>query len=59
MGRGRVAAGRASQRRRDVGFAVASGVVLAVYNNVAGKLPWHRRRYTLLNVCATGAALAA
>ena len=22
-------------------------------------LPWHRRRYTLLNVCATGAALAA
>jgi len=59
VGRGRVAAGRVSQRRRDVGFAVASGVVLAVYNNVAGKLPWHRRRYTLLNVCATGAALAA
>jgi membrane protease YdiL (CAAX protease family) len=42
-----------------VGFAVASCAVLAAYNNVAGMLPWHRRRYTLLNVCATGAALAA
>jgi membrane protease YdiL (CAAX protease family) len=42
-----------------VGFAVASCVVLAAYNNVAGLLPWHRRRYTLLNVCATGTALAA
>ena len=42
-----------------MGFAVASCVVLAAYNNVAGMLPWHRRRYTLLNVCATGAALAA
>jgi membrane protease YdiL (CAAX protease family) len=52
MGRGRAA-------RRDVGFAVASCVVLAAYNNLAGMLPWHRRRYTLLNVGATGAALAA
>jgi uncharacterized protein len=68
MSRGRAAAGqdgrpdpvgRASQRQRDVGFAVASCVVLAVYNNVSGMLSWHRRRYTLLNVCATGAALAA
>jgi membrane protease YdiL (CAAX protease family) len=42
-----------------VGFAVASCVVLAAYNNVAGMLPWHGRRYTLLNVCATGAAVAA
>ena len=42
-----------------MGFAVASCAVLAVYNNAAGMLPWHRRRYTLLNVCATGAALAA
>jgi membrane protease YdiL (CAAX protease family) len=42
-----------------VGFAVASSAVLVAYNNVAGMLPWHRRRYTLLNVCATGAALAA
>jgi len=30
-----------------------------VYNNAAGMLPWHRRRYTLVNVCATGAALVA
>jgi uncharacterized protein len=62
MSRGWAAPGRAgpgSQRRSDVGFAVASCVVLAAYNNLAGLLPWHRRRYTLLNVGATGAALAA
>jgi uncharacterized protein len=64
MSRGRTAgqggrAGLGSQRRRDVGFAVASCVVLAAYNNVTGMLPWHGRRYTVLNVGATGAALAA
>jgi uncharacterized protein len=64
MSRGRAAgqggrAGLGSQRRRDVGFAVASCVVLAAYNNVTGMLPWHGRRYTVLNVGATGAALAA
>jgi len=58
LSRGR-AGGQASRRRRDVGFAVASCVVLAAYNNVAGMLPWHGQRYTLLNVCATGAAVAA
>jgi membrane protease YdiL (CAAX protease family) len=42
-----------------VGFALTSCAVLAAYNNVAGMLPWHGRRYTLLNVCATGGALAA
>jgi membrane protease YdiL (CAAX protease family) len=42
-----------------VGFAIASCAVLAVYNNLAAMLPWHRRRYTLLNFCATSAALAA
>jgi len=42
-----------------VGFAIASCAVLAAYNNLAGMLPWHRRRYTLLNLCATGAALTA
>ena len=57
MRRGR--AGLASQRQSDVRFAIASCVVLAVYNNLAGMLPWHHRRYTLLNVCATGAALGA
>jgi membrane protease YdiL (CAAX protease family) len=46
-------------RRGDAGFAVASCVVLAAYNNLGGLLPWHRRRYTLLNLCATGAALTA
>jgi uncharacterized protein len=59
---GRAAASRrnlTSRRRADVGFAIASCVVLAAYNNLAGMLPWHHRRYTLLNVCATGAALAA
>jgi membrane protease YdiL (CAAX protease family) len=42
-----------------VGFAIASGVVLAAYNNLAGLTRWHGRRYTLVNVCATGAALSA
>jgi membrane protease YdiL (CAAX protease family) len=44
---------------RDVGFAVASGAVLASYNNVIHLHPWHHRRYVVLNACATGAALAA
>jgi membrane protease YdiL (CAAX protease family) len=48
-----------SRRRADAGFAIASCVVLGAYNNLAGLLPWHRRRYTLLNLGATGAALAA
>ena len=62
MSHGRAAAARrgpASRRRADVGFAIASCVVLAAYNNLAGMLPCHHRRYTLLNVCATGAAVAA
>jgi len=62
VSRGWAALGRTSlrfQRRRNVGFAVASCAVLVAYNNAAGMLPWHRHRYTLLNVCATGAALAA
>ena len=54
----RTAAGRRRWRRADAGFAIASCVVLAAYNNLAGLLPWHRRRYALLNLGATGAALA-
>src|SRR5438477_4222864 len=50
---------RTAGRRADVGFAIASCVVVGAYNNLAGMLPWHRRRYTLLNLGATGAALAA
>jgi membrane protease YdiL (CAAX protease family) len=59
VSRARAVASRGSRRRADVGFAVASCAMLAAYNNLAAMLPWHRRRYTLLNVCATGAALAA
>jgi uncharacterized protein len=59
MSRARAAAGREPRRRTDAGFAIASCVVLASYNNLAGLLPWHRRRYALLNLCATGAALSA
>src|SRR5207247_9740265 len=59
MSRARAPAGRGSRRRADVGFAIASCAVLVAYNNLAGMLPWHRRRYTLLNLCATAAALSA
>ncbi len=52
-------ADQGSRRRADTGFAIASCAVLAAYNNVVGMQPWHRRWYTLLNVCATGAALSA
>jgi CAAX protease family protein len=48
-----------SRRRADTAFAIASCAALATYNNVVGMHPWHRRWYPLLNVCATGAALAA
>ena len=44
---------------RDTGFAIASCAVLAAYNNVIGAQPWHRRWYTPINACATGAALSA
>lgn len=45
-------------RLRDTGFAIASCAVLAAYNNVISKHPWHHRRYALLGLCATGTALA-
>ena len=45
-------------RRRDAGFAVTACAVLATYNNVIGRHPWHQRRYALLGLCATAAALA-
>jgi membrane protease YdiL (CAAX protease family) len=60
---GRKPAGRggaaAAQRRRDAGFAIASCAVLAAYNNVLGRQPWHQRRYAPVNACATAAALSA
>jgi uncharacterized protein len=46
-------------RTRDVGFAIAACAGLAAYNNVISRHPWHHRRYVLLNLCATGAALSA
>lgn len=55
-GHGRSAPG---SRGTDAGFAIASCAVLAAYNNVVGMQPWHRRWYTVVNVCATGAALSA
>jgi membrane protease YdiL (CAAX protease family) len=59
MSRVRAAAGRGSRQRKDAGFAITSCAVLVAYNNLAAMLPWHRRRYTLLNLGATGAALSA
>jgi membrane protease YdiL (CAAX protease family) len=58
MGRGWTAADP-GPRRADAVFAIAACAVLAAYNNVAGMRPWHGRRYTMLNVCATAAALSA
>jgi membrane protease YdiL (CAAX protease family) len=48
-----------SSPARDVGFAIASGTILAAYNNVIHRHPWHHRRYVALNACTTGAALSA
>ena len=48
-----------SSRLRDRGFAVASGAVLAAYNNVSGEHPWRSRWYVPANACAAAAALSA
>lgn len=48
-----------SARASDAAFAASACVVLAWYNNVAGRQPWHRRWYPAVNACAAGAALAA
>jgi len=48
-----------STRPRDIGFAIASCAVLAAYNNVINRHPWHYQRYVALNACATAAALSA
>jgi membrane protease YdiL (CAAX protease family) len=58
VGHGQAAAD-AGSRRADAVFAIAACAALAAYNNVAGMRPWHGRRYTVLNVCATGAAVSA
>src|SRR5215471_4735502 len=46
-------------RPEDKAFALAACAVLAAYNNVLGVHHWHDRRYVRVNLCATGAALAA
>ena len=43
----------------DRAFAVTAAAVLAAYNNVVGRHPWHNRWYVPLNAGATGAVLAA
>ena len=44
--------------RRDAGVAITTCAVLAAYNNVLGRQPWHDRWYVPLNACATGTALS-
>jgi membrane protease YdiL (CAAX protease family) len=46
-------------RARNRAFAVSVAAVLATYNNVVGRHPWHNRWYVPLNAGATGAVLAA
>jgi membrane protease YdiL (CAAX protease family) len=42
-----------------VAFAATACAVLACYNNLVGRLPWHRRWYPAVNGCAAVAALVA
>ena len=46
-------------RGRDAGFAITTSGILAAYNNVLGRQPWHDRWYAPINACATGVALSA
>jgi membrane protease YdiL (CAAX protease family) len=46
-------------RPRDTGFAITACIALAAFNNVINRHPWHHRRYVLLNLCATAAAVSA
>jgi uncharacterized protein len=46
-------------RVTDRAFAATATAVLAAYNNVVGRHPWHNRWYVPLNSGATGAVLAA
>ena len=50
---------RSSASRHEAAFAVALCAMLAGYNNILGLLGWHRRWYTVVNVCATAAVLSA
>ncbi len=46
-------------RRRDLGFAVATGAFLVAYNNLAGRDRWHRQHYVLVNLGASAVLLTA
>jgi uncharacterized protein len=46
-------------RAADVAFAVAACIVLAGYNNVAARQPWHRRWYPAVNALAATVTLEA
>jgi uncharacterized protein len=58
-GRGRPAGPVLTATGRDQVVAVTFSLGLALYNNVIGAQPWHRRWYTPVNAGAAGAALAA
>jgi uncharacterized protein len=58
-GHGRPAGPAHPATARDRTAAIACGLGLALYNNVIGAQPWHRRWYTPVNAGAAGAALAA
>ena len=50
---------RAGRRAGDVAFAAVVATVLTWYNNVAGRMSWHRRWYPAVNAGAAAIALAA
>ena len=50
---------RRSRPGRDAAFAFTLAAVLAAYNNLAGRQRWHEKWYPVVNLGATGAALAA
>jgi membrane protease YdiL (CAAX protease family) len=50
---------RRSRPGRDAAFALTLAAVLAAYNNLAGRQRWHEKWYPVVNLGATGAALAA
>jgi membrane protease YdiL (CAAX protease family) len=52
-------AARPGRHGRDVAFAVAVSVLLAWYNNLAGRAAWHRRWYPAVNMAAAAITLSA
>ena len=46
-------------QRRDAPFAAGVAAVLAAYNNVVSRYPWHERRYVLVNLGASGILISA